>query len=235
MKTLIISDIHGNLEALKEIINREEFDAVWFLGDFGDYGPQPDEVLDELRSLNPEIWIMGNHDYANAFGVDCRCGEKTHDLSVYTRTNITQKKLSAEDIKFLREIPIKSEKTINGKLYYFVHGCPSNPLYGYMFDFMPECMRNELGGEIFTDVLLFGHTHFPVIGKYDKMMYLNPGSVGQLRDGDPRASYAVFHEEKFEIKRVKYDVEKTVEKLRNLNIREDYLERLIKILRTGKV
>ncbi len=235
MKTLIISDIHGNIVSLKEIISREDFDNIWFLGDLLDYGPEPDKVLDELRSLNPDVWIMGNHDYANAFNVDCKCGEKTHDLSVYTRENITKKKLSEEDIKFLRKIPIKKEIIINNKSYYFVHGCPSDPLYGYMFDFMPECMRNEFGGEIKVKHLLFGHTHFPLIGRYENLIYINPGSVGQPRDGDPRASYAVYDGNNFEIKRIKYDVEKTVKKLKEMKIREDYLERLIKILRLGKV
>ena len=235
MRILIISDIHGNLEAMKEILNKEKFDKVWFLGDFADYGPQPDAVLDELRSLNPDIWIMGNHDYANAFDVDCKCGEKTHALSVYTRENITKKKLSKEDITFLRNIPLKKEEIINNKSYYFVHGCPSDPLYGYMFDFMPECLRNELGGEIKVDYLLFGHTHIPVIGEYENLIYLNPGSVGQPRDNDSRASYAIFDGMNFEVKRVKYDIEKTVKKLKDLKIREDYLERLIEILRFGKV
>ena len=112
------------------------------MGDLTDYGPEPHIVLDILRDIGPEVWISGNHDYANAFGVDCRCGEKTHDLSVYTRKNISQKLLTKEDLRFLRELPLKREIRIEGKVYYFVHGCPADPLYGYMFDFMPECMRN---------------------------------------------------------------------------------------------
>jgi putative phosphoesterase len=235
MRILVISDIHANLEALRAIIEKETYDSVWFLGDLADYGPDPDLVLDTLRDLKPEVWISGNHDYANAFGVDCKCGEKTHDLSVYTRENISQKKLSKEDIQFLRNIPLKKEMQIEGKNYYFVHGCPADPLYGYMFDFMPECMRNEIGGEIHTDYLFFGHTHFPVMGEYKSLRYLNPGSVGQPRDGDPRASYAIVEDGKFELRRTEYPVEKTIAKIRNSVENENYRERLIEILKNGKV
>ncbi len=235
MRILVLSDVHGNCDSLATILEKEKYDAVWFLGDLTDYGPEPHLVLDTLKDLKPEIWIMGNHDYANAFGVDCKCGEKTHDLSVYTRENVTQKLLSKEDIQFLKTLPVKKESKIGGKNYLFVHGCPADPLYGYMFDFMPECMRNEIGGVVTTDYLLFGHTHFPVLGEYDGMVYLNPGSAGQPRDGDPRASYAIYENGKFELKRIEYPVEKTVEKLKKVIDRKGYLERLISILKNGKV
>ncbi len=235
MRVLILSDIHGNIEALNAVLEQESYDAVWFLGDLTDYGPDPDMVLDTLKDIKPEVWISGNHDYANAFGVDCKCGEKTHDLSVYTRENISQRKLTKEDILFLRSLPIKKEMQRDGRAYYFVHGCPANPLYGYMFDFMPECMRNELGGKITVDYLFFGHTHFPVSGKYQELQYLNPGSVGQPRDGDPRASYAIWIDGRIELHRLAYPVERTMEKIKSLIKNKDYRERLLFILKNGKV
>ncbi len=235
MRVLVLSDIHGNLEALSAVLERESYDTIWFLGDLTDYGPDPDAVMDILRDLKPDVWISGNHDYANAFGVDCKCGEKTHDLSVYTRENISQRKLSREDILYLRSIPIKRDMQIDGLDYYFVHGCPADPLYGYMFDFMPECMRNEIGGEIKADYLFFGHTHFPVVGEYGGLKYMNPGSVGQPRDGDPRAAYGIYEDGKLTLHRIEYPVEKTVEKLKSLVTHKEYLERLIAILRNGKV
>ncbi|MCD6275547.1 MAG: metallophosphoesterase family protein [Thermoplasmata archaeon] len=235
MRILIISDIHGNADALRTVLNREKYDAIWFLGDLTDYGPEPHIVLDILRELKPEIWIMGNHDYANAFGVDCGCGERTHDVSVYTRENITQRFLTQEDLKFLKSLPLKKELHIDYREFYFVHGCPADPLYGYMFDFMPECMRNEIGGIIHADYLLFGHTHYPLIGQYESLMYLNPGSVGQPRDGDPRASYAIYENGKLELKRVPYPVENTIRKLREVVKDRNYREKLIYILRNGKV
>jgi len=235
MRVLIISDIHGNSDALKTVLEKERYDAVWFLGDLTDYGPEPHLVLDTLRDLKPEIWVTGNHDYANAYGVDCKCGEKTHALSVYTRENISQKFLSKEDIIFLKTLPLHRRANIDGREYYFVHGCPANPLYGYMFDFMPECMRNELGGEIHVNALLFGHTHFPVLGRYEDMMYLNPGSVGQPRDGDWRASYAIYENGEVHLKRIEYPVEKTIEKIKVRVKNKVFREMLIKILKEGFV
>ncbi len=234
MRVLVLSDAHGNAESLRKIINEEKYDAVWFLGDVTDYGPEPDEVLDILRDLNPEVWVTGNHDYANAFGVDCHCGEKTHELSVYTRENITQKKLSREDRVFLKTLPLYQVKELNGEKFYFVHACPMNPLYGYMFDFDPDCMRDELGRKIDATMLVYGHTHFPRNGSLAGYSYFNPGSAGQPRDGDARASYGIY-DGKFHLKRVKYDVERVVQKIKALALKRKYEDMLISILRQGKV
>ena len=234
MRALIISDIHGNSIALKKVLDVEKYDAVWFLGDITDYGPNPDEVLDIMRELKPDIWVTGNHDYANAFNVDCHCGEKTHELSVYTRENITQKMLSKEDIKFLKNLPLKQEKEIKGSRYYFVHACPKEPLYGYMFDFDPECMKNELGIKLEPCTVVYGHTHFPRNGKSGEYGYFNPGSVGQPRDGNPLASYGIY-DGKFHLKHVKYDVDEVVRRIRAMNLEKKYEEMLITILRNGSV
>ncbi len=234
MRVLIISDVHGNSAALRKIINVEKYDAVWFLGDFTDYGPDPDECLDILRELQPEVWVSGNHDYANAFGVDCKCGEKTHELSVYTRDVISQKLISKEDLRWMRGLPLTREMKIHGKDFIFVHACPKDPLYGYMYDFKPECMTDELGVEIHKDVLVYGHTHFPIMGKKGGVQYINPGSVGQPKVGDSRAEYGIY-DGVFHLKRIKYDVEETVKKLDALGLEKKYRDLLVSILRSGKV
>ncbi len=235
MRVLIISDVHGNIDALKKICETERYDAVWFLGDLTDYGPNPDEVLDYLRSLKPEVWVTGNHDYANAYDVDCGCGEKTHKLSVYTRKNITKKLLSAEDIAFLKSLPLNKTMEMDGKKYYFVHGCPSNPLYGYMFRFDPECMKDEKGMPLSIEFLLYGHTHFPVIGEFESVKYLNPGSTGQPRDGDWRASYAILEDGKIHLRRIEYPVEKTIQKLKQIVKNKDMMAMLESLLRNGNI
>ena len=236
MKILIISDVHGNMESLKSVVENEKFDEVWFLGDFTDYGPEPHLVYDYLRSLNPEVWIMGNHDYANAFGVDCRCGEKTHELSVYTRENVTQKLLDKETIEWMRSIPIKREIK-DDSIILFVHGCPKDPLYGYMTYPQEKCLVNEMGRRIDCNLVVYGHTHLPVNTEFGGIRFINPGSVGQPRDGDPRASYAIYDMERgeFYLKRVKYDVEKVIEKIKSLKLEKKYERQLIKILKNGSV
>ncbi|NPA75479.1 MAG: metallophosphoesterase family protein [Euryarchaeota archaeon] len=234
MRILILSDAHGNSESLRTILEKESYDAVWFLGDITDYGPHPEEVLDILRELKPEVWVTGNHDYANAFGVDCHCGQKTHELSVYTREHITQKKLSKDDLIFLRTLPLYEEKDVDGSKFYFVHACPENPLYGYMFDFDPNCMRNDLGRKIDASTLIYGHTHFPRNGTLDGYRYFNPGSAGQPRDGDARAAYGIYDGE-FHLKRIKYDVDKVVKELDKLSLLPEHRELLVRILRSGKI
>ncbi len=234
MRVLIISDVHGNADALRKIVESEKYDAVWFLGDLTDYGPEPDVCLDILREIKPEVWVTGNHDYANAFGVDCHCGEKTHELSLYTRQEITQRKLSKEDLIFLRTLPLYDEREINGEKFYFVHACPKNPLYGYMFDFDSECMHNDIGTKLDSDVLVYGHTHFPRNGSKEGFRYFNPGSVGQPRDGKNTAAYGIYDGE-FHLKRIKYNINDTIGKIKSLSLDKHHTEELIAILKGGVV
>jgi len=235
VRVLVISDAHGNSVALKKILESEKYDSIWFLGDLTDYGPNPEEVLDILRDLRPEVWVSGNHDYANAFGVDCQCGEKTHELSVYTRERITQQRLSREDINFLRSLPTEKTMKIDGKEFIFVHACPRDPLYGYMFDFNPDCMISPLGIKIEADIIIYGHTHFPRNGMREGYRYFNPGSAGQPRDGDWRASYGIYDEGEFHLKRIEYDVEEVIKRIRALGLEKKHESRLISILREGRV
>ncbi|MEM4003460.1 MAG: metallophosphoesterase family protein, partial [Ignisphaera sp.] len=75
MRIVIVSDVHGNTEALRAVLDSaERWDGVWFLGDFVDYGPEPHIVIDIVRTLKPDVIVMGNHDSAVAFDMDCRCG-----------------------------------------------------------------------------------------------------------------------------------------------------------------
>ena len=90
MRVLVFSDIHSNFEALKAMLAKEKFDYSIFLGDAVDYGPQPGETLD-LVMENSDVRLMGNHDRAVAYDEDCRCALEMHDLSEYTRENISRK------------------------------------------------------------------------------------------------------------------------------------------------
>jgi protein phosphatase len=242
MKILIISDIHGNSVALRTVLeDAKRWDYVWVLGDLVDYGPEPHIVIDIVRELKPDVIVMGNHDYAVAFNTDCRCDPEIHELSEYTRRNISYRLLSREQIEWLKSLPIKIEKNVNGRKIYIVHGSPRNPLYGYL---KPDLSKDEILLQITpsiyavkprpvnADIVLVGHTHIPTTILVDDRYILNPGSCGQPRDGDLRASYAIYDIEKgvFEIRRVKYDIGKVVEKLKNLNLEERYLKWLENIL-----
>jgi len=110
--------------------------------------------------------VQGNHDHAVANGVDCRCDPVVHELSVYTRENISMKLVSSGQRDWLRRLPLKQRVSISGRDYYIVHGSPLSPLYGYL---KPDLSRAELlagmrentfGKSIIkADYLVVGHTH----------------------------------------------------------------------------
>ena len=242
-KILVISDAHGNLTSVQEILNSTEWDYLFFLGDAPDYGPNVKDVVDLLRN-NVTEWVMGNHDNAVAFGVDCKCGEKTHELSVYTRQNISLKQLNAKDISFLKKRPISKKVEIDGLRFFLVHAAPRDPLYGYLYPWLDEknfikMLKTEIGQQDPSDTqfILLGHTHYQFQKNILNYRIINPGSAGQPRDGDPRVGFCVIDTKTMNVtfQRIKYDVNKTINSLKALNLDKQITDRLISILKNGKV
>lgn len=236
MRILVISDIHGNYEALKSVLeNAGPYDYMIVLGDLVDYGPDPDLVIDEIRSLNPSI-IRGNHDEAVSEGIDCRAGPSLHEASVYTREHITLRKLGDEDIKWLRTLRYWVSKDIGSLRLYGAHASIKDPLYKYLYPWLSE--------EVFKDYLmvdevnyvLIGHTHYQFLRPTTfGVKVLNPGSVGQPRDGDWRAAYALISDSGDVVfKRTKYDIPTTLAKLKELLSETPHYYRLANILKEGK-
>lgn len=247
MNVLVISDIHGNLTALKTVLeNSKGWSDVWVIGDLVDYGPEPHLVVDLIKDLKPSVIVMGNHDYAVAYNVDCKCREEVRELSVYTRMNISLKLLSREQIDWLKKLRKSADTSLAGKRVYIVHGSPSDPLYGYMKPNLPhDVLLNMLllkqseyslsSKAVDADVVIAGHTHIPMKITVHNTVVFNPGSVGQPRDGDPRASYGLLNLDNFEFKvvRVKYDIDSVISKLKCLGLELRYLLWLERILRQG--
>lgn len=247
LRVLVISDVHGNADALRAVIeSARDWDHIWVLGDLVDYGPEPHIVIDMIRELDPDTVVMGNHDYAVAHGVDCRCGPSIHELSVYTREYISKRVLSREQVEWLKRLPIAVSSEVSGKRVYLVHGSPRDPLYAYLDPSLPQnVIREHLstprfllpgsGKHVNADIVLVGHTHKPMSIYVDSVLVANPGSCGQPRDGDPRASYAILDIESntFTVHRVEYDVEKVVNKLKQLQLENLYINWLSSILRKG--
>ncbi len=219
MPVLILSDVHANLEALEAVLRHAgTYDEVWFLGDAVGYGPEPNACVDLLLECEPSYWLAGNHDWAALGELDT--AEFNHDARLaaqWTATRLT------DDVRAKLAVSQPATQTANGK-YSMAHGSPRFPIWEYILD---AGTADENFEHFDSPVCLFGHTHVPVIyeqavdgvirialepevpfepgsGRY----LINPGSVGQPRDGDARASYMMLDLESgaMTLHRVEYDI-----------------------------
>ncbi len=229
MKILVISDVHGNVVALNKVLKSVPHDVVIFSGDIVDYGPRPAESLEKIREASFKL-VRGNHDNAAAFNVDCHCSQKMHALSVETR-KYTRKVLNDEQLDFLKTLPLTEEFELGGKKFFMVHASRTDPLFQYLRpgETSKEKFVEEFG-EVNADFVVYGHTHFPVVLKdVVKGIIINPGSVGQPRDGDPRASCALIDTVSNDVRiiRVPYDIDIVAHQIEEAGLPET----LVSILR----
>ena len=229
MRTLVISDIHGNIDALKAI--QEPFDAVICLGDIVDYGPDPGACIDWLTNLTPPLTrVRGNHDNAVAFHKDCGCGQAFKHLSTITREYMW-KVLDDKQLEWTGAPNTNARLELKDSLsIYATHAAPSDNLFKYL---VPETSDEDLAAELElagTDIVLTGHTHKPFMRELNGRLMVNVGSVGQPRDSIPRASYAIIEDGLVELKRVDYDVAAAVAKLRALPLDPKTVRELAYIL-----
>jgi predicted phosphodiesterase len=232
MKILVISDLHANWPALEAVLAAESFDRLFVIGDLVSYGPHPREVGDYVRA-HAALVVRGNHDNALALGVDCRCAPSSKPLAETTRA-VHRVLLSAEQQRWLGRLPFTSSVVEDGRAFYAVHASPRNHLFRYTL--VPaasdEHVRRQVS-HVRADYVLLGHTHFPMLRPSGRGLVLNPGSVGQPRDGDPRAAYALVEDGVATLKRAAYDVERTVGDLKRLPLEGRIVDQLAAILRTG--
>jgi putative phosphoesterase len=230
VRVLVVSDIHGNWPAL-EAVAAVPHDAVLCLGDVVGYGPQPAECLRWLRASGAEV-VQGNHDRALAADVPPRCRPDFEWLAA-AAAGIGRQQLDDVEKAFLRALPPMRSLTLDGKRVVMAHATPLDPLYSYLPP-DPERWRQAVVG-VDADILLVGHTHLPLDIRLDHLQVVNPGSVGQPKDGDPRAAYAVIEDGRLELARVAYPIERTVEGLEAAGVATPAREALAGLLRTGRV
>jgi putative phosphoesterase len=232
MRILVISDLHANWPALEAVLAAEPFDRLIVGGDLVSYGPHPVEVVELIRS-RADVAVRGNHDEALAHHTDCRCAPTSKPLAEATRS-VHRTLLPEDAIRFLGALPQTASFEIAGTTFFAVHASPRDHLYRYTLtpDAAEEHLRHEIG-DVPAHYVLLGHTHLPMIRKVAGRIVVNPGSVGQPRDGDPRASYAVIEDGAARLGRIEYDRERTIRDLYAARLNEGITERLISILRTG--
>lgn len=213
MRIVVISDIHSNLDAFEAVIaNLPHYDELFCLGDLVGYGPQPNEVVERLRQLKPTAVLMGNHDYAVVTGDTASFAAHAAEAVEWTR-----KKIAPQYRDYLAALKPSASLEKGGMLLGLFHGSPRDPLTEYVFPGMPSAAARKLIESSGAEILLLGHTHMPMLYSFDKEMLGNPGSVGQPRDGDPRASFATLTVSEgrisFDVKRVEYDVDAVADKI----------------------
>lgn len=209
MQIGVISDVHGNAVALNAVLeDMPPVDRIVNAGDVVGYGPHPGACIDTLRA-NDVASILGNHDRAVVEGSSFRFNSMAAAGVRYARGELTDAQRD-----WLADLP--TDRTLIDGALKLVHGHPDDPdRYTYSEEFTPELLGDE-------SVLVLGHTHVQHAARFSDGLVLNPGSVGQPRDGDPRAAYAVLDVERFEVDlhRVEYDVEAVIEAVRAAGLPE---------------
>jgi len=239
MRCAILADIHSNLEAFKAVLydleRRGGAEEIWCLGDVVGYGPNPHECV-HLLQQHRHVCVAGNHDWA-AIG---RIDTSHFNPEAASACHWNAEQLTAEDIAYLGHLPL----TLTRNSFTLVHGSPREPIWEYLLTTESALINFD---HFDTRFCLIGHSHSPLLfeldrdncrmlplpgelmlGENEKRFIINCGSVGQPRDGDPRASYALVDTEREELLhfRVVYDIAVTQEKMRDSDLPLRLINRL---------
>jgi len=229
MRTLIVSDVHGNWPALEAVL-AEPHDAIVCLGDLVGYGPEPAAVVRWARTSRG-VSILGNHDRSAAEGTPPGCREEFRWVADAVAP-LGRAQLAAEDLAYLAQLPRFASLDFLGAGWACVHASPRDSLYRYVGPSAGEWTLELTGTN--AQVLFVGHTHVQFDLMADRTRVINPGSVGQPKDGDPRAAYALVEDGRVSFKRVAYPIEETIRLLRERSVADDAVAFLAALLRTGR-
>lgn len=215
MKILILADIHANAEALAAFASIEtSWDACLCVGDLVDYGVNPSPCVDWVRE-HATAWVRGNHDHAVAQRVPARGGSGFRALAAATRP-LNCERLNCEQMGFLARMPVTKYVTLGERTFFLVHGTPYDPLDEYLSG-NAQLWQKRLEN-IEADFVCVGHTHLPFELPLEGKTVINPGSIGQPRDGDPRGSYAIVEDGEVRFHRFEYDVEAALRAVRDAGV-----------------
>lgn len=238
MRILVISDIHANLVAFESVLEhaKGDWDLIWFLGDLVGYGPSPNECV-ELLQQHEHISLSGNHDWAVLDKIDV----ETFNPEAKAAIRWTQDAINETNLEFLASLP---SMRVDGA-FTLAHASPRQPVWEYILDGRTAGINFQYFDTMYC---LVGHTHVPIIYQEksdtvilvappqynepirlgEKRVIINPGSVGQPRDSDSRAAYAILDLDKmtFEHRRVEYAIAQTQEKMTVAGIPQRLIDRL---------
>jgi len=210
-RVAFISDVHSNLEAIEAVLDEVGKLEVYCCGDIVGYGASPNEVVRVLRDIGATC-VMGNHDRAALDGDVGDFNARAGMAAVWT-----SKHLDDASREFLGSLPKELRTEIWGKRLYMAHGSPDDTMWEYVLPSTHSDLFGYYLEKVGADVMALGHTHLAFQWRGDEGVVFNPGSVGQPRTGDTRASYAIlsFEEGKVEVepRQVGYDIERAAKKI----------------------
>jgi putative phosphoesterase len=234
-RAAVITDIHANLPALEAALRRIEelgIERIYCGGDLVGYGPHPNEVCALIAERGIPT-IYGNYDYAIARDLeDCGCAYVTpHDREIGQRSvdwTLANTGESAKD--FMRALPFDLRFTVGATDVHLVHGSPRK-VNEYLFEDKPARLFERLASAEEAPVLVFGHTHKPWVREYGGVLFVNCGSVGKPKDGDPRGAFAVLDATSgrlgVSIERVEYDADAVAAEVREAGLPGEFADKLL--------
>jgi predicted phosphodiesterase len=239
MRILVMSDIHANYTALQAVLKDAGIvDETWCLGDLVGYGPDPNAVVEEIQEIKNLTCLMGNHDV----GVVGRMSLETFNGEAKRSLMHHEKVLTASNMDFIRSLPSKTKTRGEATI---AHGSPRDPLWEYILNTLTARLNFD---HFDTPWCFVGHSHIQSVFVKDETsdrvtveqtkpdvtislrpkLILNPGSVGQPRDRDPRAAYAIYDTEArtWTPKRVEYNVAEVQQRIREAGLPEKHALRI---------
>jgi predicted phosphodiesterase len=239
IKVLVISDVHANITALEAVLaDAGKVNEVWCLGDIAGYGPDPNECIERIQALPNLTCMMGNHDY----GAIGNMALETFNLDAKKALLWQRDILTTASKEFLRTLA--QEPVACGSVT-LVHGSPRDPIWEYIMNTLVARINMDYFETLWCCV---GHSHFQAVFQYHaetddvsievprpseryelkERAILNPGSVGQPRDRDPRAAYAIFNPKAktWEPRRVEYDIPSVQKRILDAGLPPRHAERL---------
>ena len=228
MRILLVADVHANWPALQAVA-AVPHDVCLCLGDLVDYGLEPSECIGWAREKTA-VTVRGNHDHGVAQHVPVQGRGGYKYLTGVTRV-LTRERLDEKERGYLGRLPVTRMVTLENTRFLLVHATPRDPLDEYGppdAEFWARRLAN-----VEADIVCVGHTHQPYVLEVGDKLVVNPGSVGQPRDGDPRASYAVLEDYRVDLHRAEYPVEDTVASVQASPLPEHAKDLLVEVFRTG--
>ena len=231
----VITDIHANLPALQAVlagIDELGIERIYCGGDLVGYGPHPNEVCALIAERGIPT-IYGNYDYAIARDLDdCGCAYITpHDRELGQQSvEWTLQHTDAASKDFMRELPFDVHFEVGDTPVHLVHGSPRK-VNEYLFEDKPASLYERLAAAESDRALVFGHTHKPWVHDYAAVRFVNCGSVGKPKDGDPRGAFAVLRPAavtvEVTIERVPYDAETVAREVIAVGLPEEFAAKLV--------